>query len=218
VGDRGLFVEYGDEINPEINNRVHHMLLAIEKAGIVGIDEIIPTYRSILITYNPKEISPKELKKRIIYTEHKLNEVRLPKPKTIEIPIVYGGIYGPDIEFVADYNSLTVDKVIELHSSGKYLVYMIGFTPGFPFLGGLSQKLFTPRLETPRTNVPAGSVGIANNQTGIYPIDSPGGWRLIGKTPLKLYDPHKDPPVLLSFGDYIKFLPISEKEFKAEFA
>ncbi|HHY76979.1 MAG TPA: 5-oxoprolinase subunit PxpB, partial [Clostridiales bacterium] len=135
--------------------------------------------------------------------------------KVVEIPTIYGGEYGPDIEFVAQHNNLTVDEVIEIHSSRNYLIYMLGFTPGFPYLGGMSEKIETPRLKTPRTKIPAGSVGIAGKQTGIYPIDSPGGWQLIGRTPVKLYDPLADPPVLLNAGDYVRFVPIDEKEYKS---
>ena len=214
AGDKGLLVEYGDKIDPEINAKVRAISLSIEKADIDGVEEVIPTYRSILITYNPTKISFKDLKENIKNMEKNLSKVELPAPRTIEIPVVYGGEYGPDIEFVAKHNGLTVEEVIDIHSKGKYLIYMIGFTPGFPFLGGLSEKLFTPRLETPRVKVPAGSVGIANNQTGIYPIDSPGGWRIIGRTPIKLYDPSKDPPVILSPGDFIRFVPIDEEEYK----
>ncbi|MBW1973910.1 MAG: 5-oxoprolinase subunit PxpB [Deltaproteobacteria bacterium] len=214
AGDKGLLVEYGDKIDPEINAKVRAISLSIEKADIDGVEEVIPTYRSILITYNPTKISFKDLKENIKNMEKNLSKIELPAPRTIEIPVVYGGEYGPDIEFVAKHNGLTVEEVIDIHSKGKYLIYMIGFTPGFPFLGGLSEKLFTPRLETPRVKVPAGSVGIANNQTGIYPIDSPGGWRIIGRTPIKLYDPSKDPPVILSPGDFIRFVPIDEEEYK----
>ncbi len=132
----------------------------------------------------------------------------------IEIPVCYGGEYGPDIETVAQTNQVDADDVIVLHSRETYQIYMIGFTPGFPFLGGLPEELHTPRLETPRLTVPQGSVGIANNQTGIYPIESPGGWQLIGRTPLCLFDPSRSDPLLCRAGDSIKFKPITEKEFR----
>ena len=135
--------------------------------------------------------------------------------KVVEIPTIYGGEYGPDIEFVAEHNNISIDEVIEIHSSRNYLIYMLGFTPGFPYLGGMSEKIETPRLKTPRTKIPAGTVGIAGKQTGIYPIDSPGGWQLIGRTPVKLYDPFADPPVLLNSGDYLRFVPIDETEYKS---
>ena len=133
--------------------------------------------------------------------------------KIFEIPTTYGGEYGPDIEFVAQHNNLTIEEVIDIHTSTNYLIYMLGFTPGFTYLGGLDKRIETPRLENPRTKIPAGSTGIAGKQTGIYPIESPGGWQLIGRTPVKLYDPFNDPPVILSAGDYVRFVRIDEEEF-----
>jgi KipI family sensor histidine kinase inhibitor len=157
--------------------------------------------------------SPEGLQEEIISLEKRLGGVTIPPPETVEIPVVYGGEYGPDLEFVAQHNGLTQEEVIEIHTSGSYLIYMLGFTPGFPFLGGLSERVFTPRRQTPRTVVLAGSVGIANNQTGIYPIDSPGGWQLIGRTPVKLYNPAHDNPILLKAGNYLKFKKITETEY-----
>lgn len=214
AGDRGLLVEFGVAIDPEINRKVRQIFLSIEKTPIEGVIEVIPTYRSILIFYDPFTTDPKIVEKEILGREGKLDEREIPPPETIEIPVAYGEEFGPDLEFVAQHNNLTPEEVIEIHSSGTYLIYMLGFTPGFPFLGGLSEKLFTPRLENPRQLVPAGSVGIAKNQTGIYPIDSPGGWQIIGKTPVKLYEPKRSPPILLKAGNYIRFRGISKKEFQ----
>lgn len=214
AGDKGLLVEFGAAIDPEINRKVRDVFLSFEKIQIDGVTEVIPTYRSILISYDPFHINVEKLKKEILDRENELDKWEIPPPETIEIPVVYGNDFGPDLDFVAKYNKLTPEEVIQIHTSGTYLIYMIGFTPGFPFLGGLSEKLFTPRLENPRQLVPAGSVGIANNQTGIYPIDSPGGWRLIGKTPIRLYDPTSSPPILLKAGNYLRFKRISEKEFQ----
>jgi inhibitor of KinA len=213
AGDRGLLVEFGASIEPKINQKVRQIFLSVEKAPIDGVTEIIPTYRSILIFYNPSLSDPERLKKEILDRENSLDKWEIPPPETIEIPVFYGDNFGPDLEFVAQHNNLTPEEVIQIHISGTYLIYMLGFTPGFPFLGGLSEKIFTPRLENPRQLVPAGSVGIANNQTGIYPIDSPGGWQLIGKTPIKLYDPTGSPPILLRAGNYLKFKQISRKKF-----
>jgi KipI family sensor histidine kinase inhibitor len=133
--------------------------------------------------------------------------------KIVEFPTVYGGEYGPDINFVAEHNNITVDEVIKIHTGTDYLVYMMGFTPGFTYLGGMSNKIATPRLSSPRTKIPAGSVGIAGAQTGMYPSETPGGWQLIGRTPLKLYDPDKEPPVMLSAGDYVRYVSVSEEEY-----
>ena len=213
AGDRGLLVEFGASIDPKINQKVRQIFLSLEKTPIDGVLEIIPTYRSILIFYNPLLSHPERLKQEIVDRENSLDKWEIPPPETIEIPVCYGDDFGPDLAFVAQHNNLTPEEVIQIHTSGTYLIYMLGFTPGFPFLGGLSEKLFTPRLENPRQLVPAGSVAIANNQTGIYSVDSPGGWQLIGKTPIKLYDPTGAHPMLLKAGNYLKFKQISRKEF-----
>jgi KipI family sensor histidine kinase inhibitor len=212
AGDLGILVEFGDKIDPEINQKVRKVFITLEKIAIDGITEAVPTYRSILIFYDPSKTSFERLQNEILNIEKRLGEVIIPPPETIEIPVVYGGEYGPDIDFVAQHNHLTSEEVINIHTSGTYLIYMLGFTPGFPFLGGLSERLFTPRLKTPRAVVPAGSVGIANNQTGIYPIDSPGGWQIIGRTPIKLYNPDHENPILLKAGNYLKFKRITEAE------
>jgi inhibitor of KinA len=213
VGDRGVLVEYGDAISPEINIKVRAMAVAIAKEKPVGIVEVIPTYRSLLIVYDPLATDLQGLEGVLEAVESRLDQLEIPPPRTVKIPVSYGGELGPDIEFVAQAHNLSVEDVIRIHSGSVYQIYMIGFTPGFPFLGGLSEELHTPRLETPRPLVPAGSVGIANNQTGVYPIDSPGGWRLIGRTPLSLFSPWKEEPFLYSAGDVIKFVPISEEEY-----
>jgi len=214
AGDLGILVEFGDKIDPEINQKVSKVFITLEKIAIDGITEAVPTYRSILIFYDPSKTSFERLQNEILNIEKRLGEVIIPPPETIEIPVVYGGEYGLDIDFVAQHNHLTSEEVINIHTSGTYLIYMLGFTPGFPFLGGLSERLFTPRLKTPRAVVPAGSVGIANNQTGIYPIDSPGGWQIIGRTPIKLYNPDHENPILLKAGNYLKFKRITEAEYR----
>lgn len=214
TGDLGLLVEFGDKIDPEINQKVRKMFMTLEKVAIDGVTEAVPTYRSILIFYDPSKTSFERLQQEILSIEKRLGEVTIPPPETVEIPVLYGGEYGPDLDFVAQHNRLTPEEVIEIHATESYLIYMLGFTPGFPFLGGLSERLFTPRLKTPRALVPAGSVGIANDQTGIYPIDSPGGWQLIGRTPVKLYNPSHENPFLLKAGNYLKFRRITEAEYR----
>jgi KipI family sensor histidine kinase inhibitor len=213
VGDRGVLVEYGNIISQEINRKVRTVTTALNLERPEGIVEVIPTYRSLLIIYDPLIINLTSLENELESIEDRLDGLDIPLPRTVEIPVLYGGEYGPDIEFVAQAHNLTVDDVVRIHSGASYQIYMIGFTPGFPFLGGLPEVLHTPRIETPRALVPAGSVGIANNQTGMYPIDSPGGWRLIGRTPLKLFDPSKEDPFLYSAGDIIRFVPISADEY-----
>lgn len=213
AGDKSLVVEFGNSISPGINAKIRSMVEVLDTEKIEGINEIIPTYRSILVLYDPLIIGFKELVEKLKIKENDLKDSKESEITIIELPTVYGGEYGPDIDFVAKHNNLTVDEVIDIHSSRDYLVYMLGFTPGFSYLGGMSEKIETPRLQTPRTKIPAGSTGIAGKQTGIYPIDSPGGWQLIGRTPVKLYTPLEDPPVLLNAGDYVRFVPVDEKEY-----
>jgi KipI family sensor histidine kinase inhibitor len=213
AGDRGLLVEYGDIIDPVVNQKVRSMSVVIGSGMPDGIVEIIPTYRSILLFYDPAVTNPAVLQETLTALEARLSDITIPPPKMIDIPVCYGGEFGPDIGTVAKRHRLSIEDVIRLHSEPEYLIYMVGFTPGFPFLGGLPEKLYTPRLETPRTSVPAGSVGIANNQTGIYPIASPGGWQLIGRTPVRLFSPERKNPILYQAGDRIRFKPISAQRY-----
>jgi KipI family sensor histidine kinase inhibitor len=167
----------------------------------------------VLLVYDPLATGPEALIQSIESIENAMEDAPEPPFKVVKIPVCYGGEFGPDIETVAKNAALPVETVIDLHSQPEYLIYMIGFTPGFPFLGGLNEKLFTPRLKTPRMVVPKGSVGIANNQTGMYSIDSPGGWQIIGRTPLTLFAPDREKPFLYQAGDKIKFTPISPAQF-----
>jgi len=216
AGDQAAVLEFENRIDPDINSKVraadYYLLHGSELEGLL---ETVPTYRSLLVYYDPGVWDFESLKSILLKIEEHLQEVAIPNPETLEIPVVYGGEYGPDIDYVAEHNNLSVEEVIEIHHSAAYLIYMLGFVPGFPYLGGMSQQIATPRLENPRTQIPAGSVGIAGSQTGIYPLESPGGWRLIGRTPLKLFDPAKDDPFLPKPGHYLKFYPISEQEFKS---
>ena len=214
AGDRGLLVEYGDEINPAVNHKVRSMAIVVKQGAPAGVTEVIPTYRSLLIVYDPLVTTPFALQQTLTTLEERLPEVKIPPPNIVDIPVCYGGEFGPDIQFVAESHNLTVDEVIRVHSEPEYLIYMIGFTPGFPFLGGLPEALHTPRLETPRTLVPEGSVGIANAQTGVYPVSSPGGWQLIGRTPLRLFAPDRPNAFLFQAGDLIRFRPISKDEYR----
>jgi KipI family sensor histidine kinase inhibitor len=213
AGDRGLLVEYGDAIDLEINHKVRAMALLLERHPPAGLVEIVPTYRSLLIVYDPLQIHLQRLQQALIDLERRLADIAIPPPRTVEIPVCYGGEYGPDIEFVARTHGLTEEEVVRRHAAPEYPIYMIGFTPGFPFLGGLPETLHTPRLATPRTHVPRGSVGIANAQTGIYPVASPGGWQLIGRTPVMLFDPRRQEPLLYQAGDRIKFVPITAEAY-----
>ena len=213
AGDKALCVELGYGISPEINHRVRNLSLALGRQQIPGITDLVPTYRSILVYYDPILISYAELEAKIRSLEDHLVEAVAVVPRVVEIPTVYGGDYGPDLEYVASHCGLSTEEVIKIHSGTDYLIYMMGFTPGFTYLGGISEKIATPRLRTPRVVVPAGSVGIAERQTGVYPTESPGGWQLIGRTPLELFDPDHDPPVAADTGDYLRFIPVTESEY-----
>jgi len=214
MGDRGLLLEFGDGIRREINVKVRRMALAIQTEAIDGIVETVPTYRSLLIIYNPVILSFEGLGRRLTQIEEGLEQISLPEPRLTRIPVVYGGVYGPDLEGVARVHRISPEEVIQLHCSRSYLIYMIGFMPGYPYMGELPEALATPRLQTPRLRVPKGSVAIAQRQTGIYSMESPGGWHILGRTPVELFDPGKDPPALLQMGDFVEFYPIDEKEFK----
>ena len=211
AGDQALVVELGDAISPEINRRVHDLVRAIERQAVRGVIDLLPTYRSVLVQYDQMQISHLELEERLTEIESTLDEQAPEAARVVHVPTLYSGEYAPDLEYVAEHAGMTPEDVISVHSSTDYLVYMMGFTPGFPYLGGLSERLATPRLDTPRSEIPEGSVGIAESQTGIYPVASPGGWRLIGRTPLRLFDARRDPPALLAAGDYVRFVPLSSK-------
>jgi inhibitor of KinA len=215
-GDKALLIEFGDTIDLETNCKVIALDEAILRAEIKGVEELIPTYRSLLICHDPLKVSYEQLVFRVKDLERALEKPRKQiKDREITIPVVYGGKYGPDLGYVAEYHGLTEQQVVKLHSRREYRVYMIGFVAGFPYLGEAPDEIATPRLETPRIKVPAGSVGITEKQTGIYPCEAPGGWRLIGRTPLKLFDPSRQPPTLLAPGDTVRFKPISEKEYRS---
>jgi len=211
MGDRALLVELGDEIDVEVNNKVRELFVAIKADPLEGVVETIPSYRSLLLIFDPLKTTLSLLQNRVDLLKT-LDLSQLPEPRRIEIPVLYGSEYGPDLEWVAGYHGITPDEVIRLHTAHTYHVYMIGFMPGFPYMGELPEALMTPRRETPRTVVPRGSVALAQRQTGIYSTQSPGGWQIIGRTPLTLFDPGKWPPALLEMGDRVKFFAIDEEE------
>ncbi|WP_312095932.1 5-oxoprolinase subunit PxpB [Niallia sp.] len=224
-GDSAIVVRFGNKIDSTIHQKVQMLANYLEKHPFPGYIECVPAYTNVTVYYHPfiiyesykqtiNNLSPSALVKSFLEEIiEQLEEEEKRENCIVEIPVCYGGEYGPDIETVAKHNHLTVDQVIDIHSNGEYRVYMIGFAPGFPFLGGMSEKIAAPRRVTPRHLISAGSVGIAGVQTGIYPIATPGGWQLIGQTPLKLFLPNKNPPSLLQAGDIVKFVPISEQEF-----
>lgn len=214
AGDKAIVVEFGDIIDEDINRKVINLMKNIESSSLINsIYEMIPTYRSLMIIYNPLKITFNDFINSVKNIECNLKVLDKREKNIIKIPVLYGNDYGPDIDTVAKHNRLSIEEVIRLHSEAEYLVYMLGFTPGFTYLGGMNNKLETPRLDNPRVKIPEGSVGIAGKQTGVYPIESPGGWQLIGRTPIKLYNPKRENPILLKAGDYVKFTPITKDEF-----
>jgi len=212
VGDAAVIVEFGDRIDPAVNRQVHALAQLLRRDPPAGVGEAVPTYCTLLVHYDPLALGYEQAAGWI---QERLADATVqpaPEPRRVEIPTVYGGEFGLDLPFVAQHAGLSEAEVVRIHSSREYLVYMMGFTPGFPYLGGMDDAIAVPRLEVPRTLVRAGSVGIAGKQTGVYSVDSPGGWRLIGFTPLVLFDPAAAAPVRLSAGDLVRFVPISAEE------
>lgn len=210
AGDSAILVTFADQIDFTANLRVHRLIRRLVEHPIRGLGEAVPGYVTVMAAYDPLEINYSTVENLL---KELLDEPdgETSSPRRVEVLVSYGGEHGPDLEFVAMHNHLTMDEVIRLHAGRDYPVYMMGFMPGFPYLGGLDPRIAAPRLETPRSRVPAGSVGIAGEQTGIYPLDSPGGWRLIGRTALRLFDPSREPPFLLNPGDVIRFIPVDSE-------
>ena len=212
-GDSGLRIQFGVDISEETNEKIRCFCLLLEQKKIPGVVEWIPTYTAVSLIYDPFIIFYEDLKEQIEQSFSDMKKVELSPPKITEIPVHYGGEYGPDLSLIAEKNKLAEQAVIDLHTSRDYLIYMMGFIPGFTYLGGMTEEIAIERKSNPRAEISAGSVGIAGKQTGIYPVKSPGGWQIIGKTPLKLYDERKESPILLEAGNYIRFTPIEEQEF-----
>ncbi len=213
-GDSSLLIVFGNEISPQLNAKVSAMVRLLRSTKIEGIVGLIPSYCAILINYNPGILTFSEIRSRIenlLKIGETSGEVK--QKKIYEIPVCYGGEFGPDLQNIAEHAGLSEEEVIRLHSSVDYLIYMIGFLPGFCYLGGLDERIHTPRLTTPRLKIKEGSVGIGGSSTGIYPMESPGGWQLMGLTPVRTYDPGRETPILLEAGNYIRFIPIDEKEY-----
>jgi KipI family sensor histidine kinase inhibitor len=213
ASDASLLVVFGEVISPELHHRVLALYSALQADADPRVRNLHPAYASLLIDFDPLRLSHEELADHVEKLSAAGATPNQTATRAIEIPVCYGGEFGPDLGDVAGHTDLPPEEVIRLHSSAAYLVYFLGFSPGFAYLGGLPEKLRTPRLQIPRKLVTAGTVGIAGSQTGVYPVDSPGGWRLIGRTPLRMFDPGARPPTRLQPGDQVRFVPIDRPAF-----
>lgn len=209
-GDRALSVVFADEISEQTNRQVLALCAAVDAAQLPGIVNCIPAYRTLLVEYDPLALTYAQAAGLLRSLPVDGGTERL--GREVPVPVCYGGEFGPDLAHVAEHTGLGTEEVISRHSAGTYRVYMLGFRPGFPYLGGLDPRLATPRRETPRLRIEGGSVGIAGEQTGIYPEPSPGGWNIIGRTPLRLFDEER--LSLLRPGDQLRFVPIPPEEYE----
>ncbi len=214
AGDAALTIEFGESIDPDINDRVLAFVGQVESLGLPGIVEVVPAYRSATVYYDPLVIDAAPLGERLQTFSTGMPLRAGQAPRTVEIPVAYGDEFGPDLPAVAAFAGLSIDDAVALHSSVEYRCYMLGFSPGFPYLGPVPGAIAMPRLAEPRATVPCGSVAIAGSQTGIYPHESPGGWRLIGLTPLRLFDPMRPQPFLIQAGDRVRFVPVQRDEYE----
>jgi KipI family sensor histidine kinase inhibitor len=213
ASDQSLLIYFGQQITRKANERVRRLLRLLELQPVAGVRNLHPAYCSVLVKFDALRWRHEKLEEELRKYLERLEEVSLPEPRLVEIPVCYGGEYGPDLNEVAALHGMTPEQVIDLHTSTTYLVYFLGFTPGFAYLGELPKELVTPRLAAPRKKVPAGSVGIAGNQTGVYPFETPGGWRLLGRTPVAMFRTDRGELSLLSIGDHVRFVPVSRERF-----
>jgi inhibitor of KinA len=226
LGDHAVMITLGDAINQATHRRVRAVSARLAAQPPAGVVDVVPAFASVAVHYDLAAMRIDDAGaspyRRIVESLGSLladvTDDALPPPRVVDIPVCYGGEFGPDLETVAAQHGLGVDDVVRIHSSGDYLVYMVGFMPGFAYLGGLDERIATPRRSSPRTAVPAGTVGIGGQQTGVYPLVSPGGWNLIGRTPLRIFDIARPEPTLLATGDHVRFLPISLAEFHEQLA
>jgi KipI family sensor histidine kinase inhibitor len=219
LAEDALLLRFGQVMDPKLNGRVHVAAARLRERALPGVTEIAPAYASLLLRFDLRALGDPDdphghLLADVREALRDLSDAGTAGRK-IEIPVCYGGAHGPDLEEVAHRTGLDARQVIERHTACEYTVAMLGFAPGFPYLLGMDRSLHAPRRVTPRTRVPAGSVAIGGAQTGIYPRELPGGWNLIGRTPLALFDPRRDPPCLLAPADRVRFRAISAEEFSA---
>lgn len=215
AGDSVLVVEFENRIDPEVNARAVALATALEAAAIAGVRDIVPTYRSVAVFFDPLRTDHAALVERLQRDASRAVSVSdFTDTRPVHVPVCYGGEFGPDLPSLAAFAGITEDEVITLHAAGRYRVFMLGFVPGFAYMGVVDPRIAMPRHETPRLRVPAGSVGIAGVQTGVYPVETPGGWQVIGRTPVKPFDARRGEPFLFKPGDLVRFHAIDAAEFE----
>jgi inhibitor of KinA len=213
AGDSALIVEFEERIDAAVNARAIACAAAIQRASLAGVRDVVPTYRSVAIYFDPLRTDSDALMERVAHeAEHTVAPGGTP-PAPVRIPVCYGGEFGPDLHAVASFAHLSPDEVVRVHTGAVYRVFMLGFVPGFAYLGLVDERIAMPRHPTPRIRVPAGAVGIAGVQTGVYPSETPGGWQLIGRTPVRPFDPERGQPFLMKAGDAVEFYSIDRAEF-----
>lgn len=213
AGDSAINLEFAQKISPETSTAIRMAALRLTDDPIVGVTELIPTFCALMVQYDPTVVLYDELVEQLVGKLQHLGTAHFGSKKIHIIPVCYGGDYGPDLGTVAAHAGIAEDEVVSIHSEPDYLIDMLGFLPGFAYLGGLDPRLHTPRLEKPRLRIEAGAVGIGGAQTGVYPLPSPGGWQIIGRTPLRPYDPNREAPILYAAGEYLRFVPITPGEY-----
>ncbi len=214
AGDSTIVVEFEERIDPVINARAVRLADAVLAAAIAGVRDVVPTYRSVAVFFDPLRTDYRGLVDWLEVEAHRPGEADGEQPTPISVPVCYGGELGPDLAAVARFAKMSPDEVVAVHASAVYRVFMLGFMPGFAYLGVLDARIAMPRHSTPRVRVPRGTVGIAGVQTGIYPAETPGGWQLIGRTPVRPFDMDRSAPFLFKSGDSVRFVPIGPGEFE----
>lgn len=212
-GENALTVAFKNEISEDVNRQVAALCAAMEQAAWQGVKDLVPAFAALTVCYDCTVLPGAKLKRKIRRLLAEASATDRQIKRIFVLPVCYDDALGEDMETVCRHSGLDREEIIRRHAGRDYLIYMLGFLPGFAYLGGLDERLFTPRLENPRTAIPAGSVGIGGEQTGVYPVASPGGWQLIGRTPVPVYDLSKPDPILYAAGDYIRFQPITQAEY-----
>lgn len=223
VGEAAVLVIFGHTISPDIQRKIQSLEEYTEAHPFDGFEECVASYTGLTVYYNPWKVfetypdkRPGDTMRELISSYvHSAEMISPSAPRQVEIPVCYGGVYGPDLSYVAEFHHMTQEEVVKIHTAPEYLVYMLGFCPGFPYMGGMDRRIATPRRASPRLAIPAGSIGIAGEQTGGYPLSTPGGWQLIGRTPVDMFRPdNQEEPTLLKAGDHVRFRAVSEEEYK----